>query len=149
MQAIESEIDRCGPAARTYQQLAQAIYVTDAPTRAQLSAVSRAVARLRANGTVEVVSDYPDTRVQLVMSPRAHWLPTVISVLDGASGGLTLEQLTHAVFGEHAPLFESRTILRKACEQLAVQGRAWLTWAAAENDWRVTSVQVSSPPSQI
>jgi hypothetical protein len=61
MQAVEHQLRRMDW--WTYDELAQAVYETDSPTRAQVSAVARAVARL---GAVEIWHDQYDERRRLV-----------------------------------------------------------------------------------
>jgi hypothetical protein len=140
MQAIERQLRRMGW--WTYDELARAVYGTDPPTRAQVSAVARAVARLE---SVEVWYDESDRRRRLV-SERPAAVEIVLQLVDRAPYGLSYGQLAQSFYRTTTPSGRQRRSVVVACDMLVGDGRAWLFRTEGT---RVMSTRVARPPAQM
>jgi hypothetical protein len=128
MQAIEREILRDREREWTYTELAGIVYRTGSPTRAQLSAVARAVAGLRTRGTVYVSNYHDDERICVVRSSSTavavHKALLRVKKLDrlGRRRGLTYRQLSEEIFKTATPSTEQINTVIGVCDVLATAG---------------------------
>jgi hypothetical protein len=126
MRAIERELSREDGGGWTYETLARRVYSTESPTRAQRSAVARAVSCLDARLTVWVGKDNFDKRARVVHR-RPPVTPRLAEHLDRAPNGLTYQALGRRVYTTPVLSSAQMTSVIDGCHDLIADGRAWTT----------------------
>jgi len=144
MRAVERAVYEVDYNALTYRQLAEAVYATASPTRAHLSAVARAVARLE---TVEVWRDAFDGRTRFVGQCPA--VPDkVLEFVDRAPYGAAYEELAQSMYRTTMPTPGQLRSVVTACNILVSDGRARLARPTWRGEPRVISVKATHPPGR-
>jgi hypothetical protein len=95
------------PHPKSYIELAQGVYSCESPSRAQLSAVSRAVGRMEKRGTVRKSRAY-DGRIIVSLpfvttNPRSTLSSVIVALDEAAPGGMTPTSLARIALDTPLP----------------------------------------------